>query len=174
MHNNCARCDFLYIRGWMHMAFYYHMIYFPETDNQVRHCSWLQSLGYNRRMCTIIHTLCIMRSWCRIESVLLLFWLPHRRIAASTAVNWLLILFPTGWAGHPLRPLIHGDPISLRVHALLLLSARYNNVVTLPYGRYSYIVKFVTANILLFSTVQLQPKPDAFYLQSISFCVSDI
>ncbi len=55
-------------------------------------------------MCTTIHTLCIMRSWCRIEPVLLLFWLLHRRLAASTAVNWLLILFPTGWAGPPAPP----------------------------------------------------------------------
>ncbi len=28
----------------MQMVFYYHMIYSPETDGQVRHCSWLQSL----------------------------------------------------------------------------------------------------------------------------------
>jgi hypothetical protein len=41
---NCAWHGSLNIRGWMQMVFYYHMIYSPETDRHVRHCSWLQSL----------------------------------------------------------------------------------------------------------------------------------
>ncbi len=40
----CARQESLNIRGWIQMVFYYHMIYSPETDGQVRHCSRLQSL----------------------------------------------------------------------------------------------------------------------------------
>jgi hypothetical protein len=50
---------------------------------------------------------------------------PHRHLATSIAACLLLILFPTGRAGSPLCPLIHGDPISLRVHALLSLLVRY-------------------------------------------------
>jgi hypothetical protein len=50
---------------------------------------------------------------------------PHRRLAAPTVVCLLLFLFPTGRARSPLRPLIDGDLISLRVHALLLFLVRY-------------------------------------------------
>jgi hypothetical protein len=60
----------------------------------------------------------------RARSVALLA--PHRCLAASTVACLLLILFPTGRAGSPLCPLIHGDPISLRVQALPLPLVRYN------------------------------------------------
>ncbi len=43
------------------------------------------------------------------------------RLTASLAPNWASQV--------PLRPLTHGDPISLRVHTLLLPPVRYNNKV---------------------------------------------
>jgi hypothetical protein len=35
----CARHNFPYTRGWMQMVFYYRMIYFPETNNTIKHDS---------------------------------------------------------------------------------------------------------------------------------------
>ncbi len=41
----------LYIRGWMQMAFYYHMIYSPETNNQSKTLDYIHTfviIIYNR------------------------------------------------------------------------------------------------------------------------------
>ncbi len=96
---------------------------------KIRHCSRLQLLRLNVELLyTILHTLCMMKSWCRIEPVWLSSWLPHGRLATPAAADWLLILLPTGWARSLLRPLTHGDPISLRVHALFLPPVCYNTV----------------------------------------------
>jgi hypothetical protein len=122
----------VYIRGWMQMVFYYCTIWFILLKQiiKMRHWSQLQSMRlYNELLYTTLHTLCMMRSWCCIESVWLSSWLPYGRLVTSAAADWLLILLPTGWARSPLRLPTHGDPISLRVHALLLPRVRYSNIV---------------------------------------------
>ncbi len=74
----CARHDFLYIRGWMKMLFYYHMIYSPETDNQRRHRSQLQSLTlrqadvYNDTYS--VHNEVLMSHWARPPVLLASYW----------------------------------------------------------------------------------------------------
>ncbi len=80
----------------------------------------------NGRYFTMLRTLCMMSSWCRIGPVLLSSWFPHGSLASSTVVDQLLILFPTGWARPPPYPPPHSDPISLRVHALTHPSVCYN------------------------------------------------
>ncbi len=135
----------MYIRGWMQMVFYYHIIYSLETDIKVRHWSQLQIL------CTIIkdpwfttsHTLCMMSSWCRIEPVCLSSWLPHGCLVSSTVADQLLILLPTGRARPPLRPPTHGDSISLRVHAL-------------PHSPVQYITLSITEQQFLYISVLLK------------------
>ncbi len=99
------------------MVFYYQMIYSPETDRQVRHCSCLQSLKlqqintYNDTYSVYdnVLMLCQARLLCLIAS--------YERQPASTAGYQLLISSPPGQAGSPSFPHIHGGIISPRVHA---------------------------------------------------------
>ncbi len=117
LYSMCTRHDFLYIRGWMQMAFYYHMIYSPETDRQVRHCSWLQSLRlqqintYNDTYS--VHDEALMPRRARLLCLLA----SCERLSIFTVGYQLLIFSPTRRAGSPFSPCIHSDPISPRDHA---------------------------------------------------------
>ncbi len=119
----------VYIRGWMQMAFYYHIIYSPETNNQGKTSDYIY-IRYiqqdNGCYFMTLHTLCMMSYWCHIGPILLSYWFPHGRLASSTVADQLLILFSTGWVGPPLCPSPHGDPCSLRVHAHAHLSIYYS------------------------------------------------
>jgi hypothetical protein len=100
------------------MVFYYHMIYTPETDKQISHCSRLQSLRlqqintYNDTYS--VHDNVLM--WCRGRLLCLLAsceCLP----ASTTGYQLLISSPPPRRAGSPSLPRIHGGPISPRVHA---------------------------------------------------------
>ncbi len=98
----------VYIRGWLQMVFYYHMIYSPETNNQGKTSGYvyIYYIQWNKACCfTMLHTLCMMSSWCCIGPIWLSSWFPHGCFASSTVADQLLVLFPTGWAGPPLHPL---------------------------------------------------------------------
>jgi hypothetical protein len=72
---------------------------------KLRNCSWLQLLRFNNElMCTMLHTLCMMESWCPVEPVLLFFQLFYGCLLTSAAADWQLILLSTGWAGPPPLP----------------------------------------------------------------------
>jgi hypothetical protein len=66
------------------MIFYYNMIYSPETDNQIRHCSRLQLLSLQQ---VDIHNDTYSVHNEVLMPVLLFFWHPHERLAASTVVS---------------------------------------------------------------------------------------
>ncbi len=56
----------LYIRGWMQMVFYYHMIYSPETNNQGKTLDYIHTTAntiYNRAMITISHCYVFCAWW---------------------------------------------------------------------------------------------------------------
>ncbi len=76
------------------------------------------------------HTLCMMGYRCRIEPVWSSSRFPHWLLVSSTVANQLLILLPTGRARSPLRLPKHGDPISLRVHALPHPPVRYRSALS--------------------------------------------
>jgi hypothetical protein len=137
MHHYVAASSFIYAFGGFYEAkcncawhdfsctpedeckwfFYCHMIYSPETNRQVRHCSWLQSLriqqinAYNDTysvhngalMSRRARLLCLLASW--------------ERLTVSTAGYQLLISSPARRARPPFSPYIHDGPISPRVHA---------------------------------------------------------
>jgi hypothetical protein len=92
------------------MVFYYHMIYSPETDRQVRHCSQLQSLRIQQintyNDIYSVHDDVLMS--CR--ACLLRLLASYEHLPASTAGYQLLIPPPAGGLG-PLLP-----PYSWRPH----------------------------------------------------------
>jgi hypothetical protein len=84
----------------------------------------------NGRYFTILRTLCVMGSCCRIGPVLLSSWFPHGSTVSSTVADQLLILFLAGWARPPLRPPSQGDPLpSGSMHSPIPPSATF----TAPY-----------------------------------------
>jgi hypothetical protein len=123
----CARHDFLYIRGWMQMVFYYYMIYFPETDKQIMHRSRLQLSNlqwstiqqYNNNTYSV-HNEVLMSQRARPSYLLG----SHERLPRSTVGNWLLILSPARRARPPFSPppfMVAPFP-SGSTHSLLSLS----------------------------------------------------
>ncbi len=82
----------------------------------------------NAHHSTILRTLCMMSSWCRIEPIWLSSRVPHGHLVSSAVADQLLILLPTGWARSPLCTPAHNDPNSLRVCALPHPPVRYNNI----------------------------------------------
>ncbi len=75
---------------------------------------------------TILHTLCVMGSWCRVGPILLSSWFSHGSLVSSTVADQLLILLLARWPRPPLCPPSRADPISLRVHALTHPSVHYS------------------------------------------------
>ncbi len=111
------------------MVFYYHMIYSPETDRQVRHCSRLQSLRiqqintYNDTysMHDDVLMLCRARLLCPLAS--------YEHLPISTAGYQLLIPSPSPRAGRVLSfPHIHGGLIFPMVHAHSRLFVCYSTL----------------------------------------------
>jgi hypothetical protein len=89
------------------MVFSFHLIYSPETDRQVRHCSRLQSLRLQRiniyNDTYFVHDDVLMS--CRARLLCLLA--SYERLPASTAGYQLLISSPPpqGWPGPPPSPI---------------------------------------------------------------------
>jgi hypothetical protein len=103
---------FLYTRGWMQMVFYYHMIYSPETDRQIKHRSWLHHQGYNRLMHTMKRTLCIKEPWYCAEPVFFVFYhLENVSLPPLSGTNCSL-LPPPGGPGPPSAPTFKMAPFS--------------------------------------------------------------
>jgi hypothetical protein len=95
----------LYIRGWMQMVFYCHMIYSPETkqNKMVRYLNmvpWtLLLFTYKWYYLQWSHTLCTVGPSCHTGRFLQSSWLLHESVAPSSAADKLLILPPTWRAG---------------------------------------------------------------------------
>jgi hypothetical protein len=120
----------LYIRGWMQMVFYYHMIYSPKTNNQGKTLEYIHTTAitiYIRVTITISQYYVLCAWW-----VLDVTSSP----SGSPPGSPMDILSPqllqincsscSRWVGQvPPPPPTHGDLISLRVHALPHLPVRY-------------------------------------------------
>jgi hypothetical protein len=100
MYSDCARHNFPYIRGWMQTMFYYQMIYFPETNNTIKHHSCYGYKCISIIQCTITLTLCINVSWWCGEPVSCV--MSH----STTSILHCLRPMPEIWmeAGQPLNP----------------------------------------------------------------------
>ncbi len=82
---------------------------------KIRHCSRLRLLKLNDELlCTILHTLCMMRSWCRIEPVLLSFWLPMDVLSLLLLQTDCLSYSPLGGLGPPSAPSLIVTPFPSR------------------------------------------------------------
>ncbi len=114
------------------------MIYSPETDNQNETLVTITIIVTEQwellyTMLHILHDEVLMLHRARLVVLLAPPWTScHLRCCRSTAYLAL------HWGGHgsPLQPPTHGDPISLRVHALLLPPVRYNNKRIVPSSRF--------------------------------------
>jgi hypothetical protein len=138
-----AQHDFLCTRGWMQMVFYCHMIYSPETDRQIKHCSWLQLLRIqqvNAHNDTYsVHKGALVP--CRPRPCLLSSW---ECLTISVVRYQLLTSSPSRRAGPPFSPSIQDGPISPRVHAHLCPLVCYS---TVPYSTvyfYAYLYWWYT------------------------------
>ncbi len=124
----------VYIRGWMQMVFTIIWFILLKQIIIVRHRTTLTLviatiyIQNNSYWFTILHTLCLMVSWCCVIPVLLSSWFPHGSLVSSAVADQLLILLLARWARPPLFPPSRADPISLRVHALTHPSVRYTLV----------------------------------------------
>jgi hypothetical protein len=132
--HKCAWRDLVVHQRINANGFLLHMIYSPEPNNQGKILDYIDTFVIiiqqsKDHYFTVLHNLCMMGSWCRTESVWLSSWFPHGRLVSSAAADQLLILLPTGRARSPLRLFTHGDPIYLRVHALLIPPVCYNKEI---------------------------------------------
>ncbi len=131
----------VYIRGWMQMVFYYHMIYSPETNNQVKTSSSIH---------TIVVYYIQAEWWSPLHNITYSvrdeFLMSHRtRLAVLLVPPWesrllhccrsTAYLVPH-WARPLPRPPLHGDPISLRVHVLTHPSICYKCDFFMVWGMY--------------------------------------
>ncbi len=99
---------FVYIRGWIQMVFYYHIIYCPETNNQHKTLFTITIIKAERW--TVVHNV----TYSVHDEVLMSYW---SRLVVLLASPWTschlrccrLILLPTWRARSPLRPLTHGS-----------------------------------------------------------------
>jgi hypothetical protein len=132
------------------MAFYYHMIYSPETNNQGKTSDYIYIYYIQRsKGCcfTTLHTLCICvldvasdPSCCSPGSHMDISPLPLLQINCLSCSL-------TRRTVPPLRPPPHSDPISIRVHALPHLSVCYINLLTTRTESCSdQAEKFITAS----------------------------